>query len=194
MPIGVAVIDANLLVPIVACDFLLTAFDHGVFEPIVSTTVLDEVERTLIDTFPHVDPGGLRRRVEHMRAALADQTIDVTGFVGVAGMINAKDRHVVAAALAAEATRVVTDDGALRSEIEGSGLDLEPLDGNAFAMRLWEASPADVSEVVQSLIAKRHRPAVSPQEIATQLGVHFPEMAAAWLARRDDSLENGLDH
>lgn len=29
MPIGVAVIDANLLVPIVACDFLLTAFDHG---------------------------------------------------------------------------------------------------------------------------------------------------------------------
>lgn len=194
MPIGVAVIDANLLVPIVACDFLLTAFDHGLFEPIVSTAVLDEVERTLIDTFPHVDPGGLRRRVEHMRTALVDQTIDATGFVGAADMINAKDRHVVAAGLAAEATWVVTDDGALRSEIEGSGLDLEPLDGNAFAIRLWEASPADVSEVVHSLIAKRRRPAVSPQEIATHLSVHFPEMAAAWLARRDDSLDIGLDH
>lgn len=71
MPIGVAVIDANLLVPIVACDFLLTAFDDGVFEPIVSTTVLDEVERTLIADFAHVDPDGLRRRVAHMRAALA---------------------------------------------------------------------------------------------------------------------------
>ncbi len=44
MPIGVAVIDANLLVPIVAYDFLLTAFDHQLFEPIVSTTVLDEQE------------------------------------------------------------------------------------------------------------------------------------------------------
>ncbi len=44
MPIGVAVVDANLLVPIVACDFLLSAFDHQLFEPIVSTTVLDEQE------------------------------------------------------------------------------------------------------------------------------------------------------
>lgn len=118
IPIGVAVIDANLLVPIVACDFLLSAFDHGLFEPIVSTSVLDEVERTLIDAFPRVGPGGLRRRVEHMRAALADQTIDATGFEGVVRMINAKDRHVVAA--------------------------------------------------------------------ATQLSVRFPDMAAAWLARRDD--------
>jgi hypothetical protein len=32
------------LVPIVACEFLLTAFDHQLFEPIVSTTVLDEQE------------------------------------------------------------------------------------------------------------------------------------------------------
>lgn len=199
MPVGVAVIDANLLVPIVACDFLLTAFDRGVFEPIVSTTVLDEVERTLIDTFPHVDPDGLRRRVHHMRAALADQTIDVTGFVGVADMINTdmintKDRHVVAAGLVAEATWVVTDDGALRSEIAGSGLGLEPLDGNAFVMRLWESSPAEVSEVVHSLVAKRRRPAVLPSEMAAQLHVHFPAMTAAWLAQLTDDPSIEGDH
>lgn len=193
MPTGVAVIDANLLVPIIACDFLLTAFDHGIFELIVSRTVLDEVEHTLIDSFPHVDPGGLRRRVEHMRAALADQTIDATGFLDGTQMINAKDRHVLAAALAAEAAWVVTDDATLRSEIVGSGLDLEPLDGNTFAMRLWEASPADVSEVAQSLIAKRRRPPVSPHQMAAQLSVHFPTMAAAWLARRDSSLDIGSD-
>jgi len=86
MPIGVAVIDANRLVPIVACDFLLTAFEYGVFEPIVSATVLDEVERTLIDDFPHVDPDGLRRRVSHMRAALADQ-IDGPAGVGEEGSV-----------------------------------------------------------------------------------------------------------
>lgn len=136
MPIGVAVIDANLLVPIVACDFLLTAFDYGVFEPIVSTTVLDEVERTLIADFAHVDPDALRRRVTHMRAALADQIVGPEGFEGSVPMINVKDRHVVAAALAAGATWVVTDDGTLRSEIAGSGLDLEPLDGDVFVARL----------------------------------------------------------
>ncbi len=186
MPIGVAVIDANLLVPIVACDFLLTAFDHGVFELIVSSTVLDEVERTLIDDFPDVAPDGLRRRVAHMRAALADQIVDPAGFEGSAEMINVNDRHVVAAALAVGATWVVTDDGALRSEIAGSGLNLQPLDGNAFVLHLWEVSPTDMAEVVHSLIAKRRRPAVSPSEMAAQLHVHFPAMTAAWLARIAD--------
>jgi len=185
MPIEVAVIDANLLVPIVACDFLLTAFDHRLFEPIVSTMVLDEVERTLISDFPHVNPVGLRRRVAHVRAALADQTVDVdaTELTLVVEMINAKDHHVVAAALASAATCVVTNDSTLRFEIVGSGLDLEPLDGNSFVLRLWDASPADVSEVVDALIAKRRRPQVSPASMAAQLHVHFPAMTAAWIAR-----------
>ncbi len=187
MPIGVAVIDANLLVLIVACDFLLTAFVHQLFEPIVSTTVLDEVERTLIDNFPHVEPDGLRRRVEHMRAAIVDQTVDARESVGLVEMINAKDRHVVAAALATEATWVVTNDKALRSEIAGAGLNLEPLDGNAFVLRLWEASPGNVSEVVDSLIAKRHRRPVSPTAMAAWLSDHFPAMTATWLAQHDDA-------
>jgi len=108
-------------------------------------------------------------------------------------MINVNDRHVVAAALAAEATWVVTDDGALRSELAGSGLDLEPLDGNAFVLHLWEASPTDMVDVVQSLIAKRCRPAVSPSEMAAQLQLHFPAMAKAWLAQHADepSIEGG---
>lgn len=184
MSIGVAFVDANLLVPIVSCDFLLTAFDHGIFEPIVSTMVLDEVERTLIDDFRHVNPGSLRRHVEHMRAALADQTVDVdaAGFARVVA-INAKDHHVVIAALAAEATCLVTNDNALRSEITGSGLSIEALDGDAFVLRIWEASPISVSEVIDALIAKRRRPPVSPASMAVRLHVHFPAMAAVWLAQ-----------
>ncbi|MDP9387169.1 MAG: hypothetical protein M3Q48_04395 [Actinomycetota bacterium] len=76
--VGVAALDANVLVPIVACDFLLAAFDHGLFEPVVSATVLGEVERTLLEDFRHIDPDGLRRRVAYMRVALADQVIDTT--------------------------------------------------------------------------------------------------------------------
>ena len=36
MPHLVVALDANLLIPIVSCDFLLTAFDQGLFEPVVS--------------------------------------------------------------------------------------------------------------------------------------------------------------
>ncbi len=184
MPIAVVVLDANVLVPIVACDFLLTTFDLQLFEPIISSTVLDEVERNLIEDFPHLDPAGLVRRVAHLRASLADQTIETGVLDGVPDTINTKDRHVIAAALAAEATVVVTNDNALRSEIAASGLGLEPLDADTFAMRLWEASPADVREVVDALVAKRRRRPVLPEEMAEQLRVHFPTMTAAWLASR----------
>lgn len=180
--VGVAALDANLLVPIVACDFLLTAFDHRLFEPVVSPAVLDEVERTLLEDFPHIDPDGLRRRVGYLRLALADHVVDPTG-LDVPEEINHKDRHVVAAALAAEATLLVTEDAALRREIEAARIGVEPVDGDAFAARLWAASPAGVDETIRSLIAKRRRRPVSEAQMAAQLAAHFPSMSAAWQLR-----------
>lgn len=180
MPATVAVLDADVLVPIVACDFLLTAFDLQIYEPVVSSTALEEIERNLIEDFPHVDSNRLRRRVAHMRAALADQIINTEMIEDVPSVINAKDHHVVAAALAAAATIVVTNDDELRSEIAASGLDLAPLDEDSFVMRLWEASSADVSAVIDALSAKRRRRPVSASDMVKQLRVHFPTMADAW--------------
>ena len=128
IPGVVAALDADVLVPIVASDFLLTAFDLGIFEPVVSIEVLAEVERTLIEDFPHLDPVAIRHRVESMRVVLEDQTIDTSSVKGVPDAINAKDRHVVAAALEGEASVIVTNDSALRSEIDASDLELDSAD------------------------------------------------------------------
>ena len=76
MPSPTAVLDTDVLVPIVACDFLLTAFDHGLYEPIISTAALDEIERTLGEDFPHLDPAAIRHRVATMQVALEDQLVD----------------------------------------------------------------------------------------------------------------------
>jgi hypothetical protein len=76
MPRLVAVLDADVLVPILSCDFLLTAFDLGLYEPVVSTEAIAEVERSLVEDFPHLDPAGLRRRVGQMRDALDDQLVE----------------------------------------------------------------------------------------------------------------------
>jgi len=56
MPRLIAALDADILVPILAYDFLLTAFDLGLYEPIVSTEAIVEVERNLIADFPHLGP------------------------------------------------------------------------------------------------------------------------------------------
>jgi hypothetical protein len=37
--------------PILSCDFLLTAFDLGLYEPVVSNEALVEIERNLIEDF-----------------------------------------------------------------------------------------------------------------------------------------------
>lgn len=56
MALGVVALDADVLVPIVACDFLLTAVDHGLFDAVVSSSVLVEVERTLLRMPPKTRP------------------------------------------------------------------------------------------------------------------------------------------
>ena len=37
-----AALDARVLVPILGCDFLLRAFDSGIYEPVVAAGVLNE--------------------------------------------------------------------------------------------------------------------------------------------------------
>lgn len=173
----VAVLDADVLVPIVACDFLLTAFDLGIFEPIVSVRILGEVEGTLVESFPHLDLDAARRRVGHMHTALADQTVEPLSADEVPELINAKDRHVVGAAMVAGADVLVSNDARLRAQLAKSDLGVEPLDSDSFAIRLDDSSPDGVAEVIDALVAKRRVRPVSNEEMIDQLHMHFPSLA-----------------
>lgn len=176
MPRLVAALDADVLVPILSCDFLLTAFELGLYEPVASTEAIAEVERNLIENFPHVDPASLRRRVGQMREALEDQLVDVGSADNVPEAINPKDRHVMAAALTGEASLVVTNDKRLRAETESA---------DAFAAHLWELMPDDVEAVINTLVAKRTKRPMATEELVAALSGPFPTMAAAWLVTRD---------
>jgi len=181
VPRRVVVLDANLLVPIVACDFLLTAADHGLFEPLVSASILEEVERNLIELRPDIDPDRLRRRVGYMRTALADNIIDTEPRPSEPAAINAKDRHVALAALGGHADLVATNDADLRVQIGPGKFAFGAVSGDDFVAELWASSPAEVALVIDSLIAKRRTPPIMPERMAEQLRVHFPIAANAWL-------------
>jgi rRNA-processing protein FCF1 len=173
----VASLDANVIVPIVPCDFLLTAFDHGLYEPIVSTTVIDEIERALAVDFPHLELAAVRRRVAAMRSVLADQTVDGSA-VDVPGTVNEKDRHIVGGALEAESHLIVTNDRRLRGEIADAGLEVCAVDLDTFARRLWESSPGAVAKVVDDLVRKRRRRPVTKAEMWDAIGEHMPSLPA----------------
>lgn len=71
-----AVLDADALVPILLCDLLLSAFDEDLYRPVVTATILNETERTLVHSFTHLDPVALRGRVAQAAAALSLHTHD----------------------------------------------------------------------------------------------------------------------
>lgn len=174
----IAVLDADVLVPIVACDFLLTAFDHGLYEPIVSTTALAEIEEALIEDFPHLDPAAIRHRLAAMQMVLEDHLVDGEGEI-VPADINPKDRHVVGAAVVASAQVIVTNDRRLRAEVEASELEQAALDLDTFAIGLWHSSSVDVRNVIDTMVAKRQRRPVSTDELIEALHRYMPSLATA---------------
>jgi predicted nucleic acid-binding protein len=184
MPRLVAALDADVLVPILSCDLLLTAFDLGLYEPVVSNEALVEVERNLIADFPHLDPVSIRRRIGQMRHALEDNLVDAGSVDDVPDAINPKDRHVIAAALAGEASVVITNDRRLRAETETADVGLLAMSADDFAAHLWELMPDDVDEVIKTLVAKRAKRPVTAGELVEALRGPFPAMATAWLSGR----------
>ncbi|MCL4291425.1 MAG: PIN domain-containing protein [Acidimicrobiia bacterium] len=182
MPRLVAALDADVLVPILLCDFLLTAFDLGLYEPVVSTEAIAEVERNLVEDFPRLDPEDIRRRVSQMRDALDDHLVDPGLLDDVPGGINPKDRHVIAAALAGEASVVVTNDKRLRAEIEAADVGLAARSADDFAAHLWEHMPDAVNAVIGTLVAKRTKRPVTGEELVEAMRDSLPTMANAWIA------------
>ena len=107
----VAVLDTDVLVPILSCDLLLSAFDEDLYRPVITATILDETERNLVDGFTRLDPIALRGRVAQVAAALSHHTHDEGDVTAAAvATVNRKDRHVAATALAHGANLVVSND------------------------------------------------------------------------------------
>lgn len=107
------VLDANVLVPARLRDVLLTLAEAGLFVPLWSPEILDEMHRHLPD---RVSGAARAHLVEQMRLAFPDALVvapqGVT--IEVAAQVNAKDRHLIATLVHGHADALLTEDRALR--------------------------------------------------------------------------------
>jgi len=103
----VAVLDACALVPIRLTTTLLWLAEAGLFQPLWSEPILDEVRRNLPKV--GVTPEQANRRIGMMREAFGTEAL-VDGFEDLVDEMNCDptDRHVLAAAVVAGADTVVT--------------------------------------------------------------------------------------
>ncbi|MBN1174290.1 MAG: PIN domain-containing protein [Micromonosporaceae bacterium] len=99
----VAVLDAKVLIPNALCDLLLRLAEEDLYQPRWSPTILDEVRRHV-----PVPPAAIERRIAFMNAAFEDAL--VTGYESLIDQMgnDPKDRHVLAAAVTAEADSIIT--------------------------------------------------------------------------------------
>lgn len=168
-----------MLVPVLSCDLLLSLFDADLYQPVVTPTILAEVERSLITGFAHLDPSRLRRRVEQMGEALALHCHpEADAGAGTLIGVNAKDRHVAAIAIAARSDLVVTNDRRLRREIKTPPLSMQGVSNDEFASLLFSTNPKVVNEVIETLVSKRTRRPVTRDDLLGQLVRSFPKLVA----------------
>ena len=112
------VLDANVLVPARLRDVLLTLAEAGLFVPLWSPEILDEMHRHLPD---RVSGAARAHLVEQMRLAFPDALVVAPQRVTieVAARVNAKDRHLMATVVHGHADTLLTEDRALRVQSAG---------------------------------------------------------------------------
>jgi PIN domain len=116
-----AFIDAQILVEARPRDVLLTLAESGTFEPLWSQLVLEEMARHLPATMTDDHRSYL---IGQMNAAFPEALVDWSGFVDidVRLAVNAKDRHVAAAAVIGGADVILTEDDQFFQELRSSNL------------------------------------------------------------------------
>ena len=103
-----ALLDANVLHPMVLCDLLIRLAQRGLYRALWSREILEEVVTSIAKRRPDLKIERLRRRTLAMETALQDATVE-----GYEGLIPAftelgSDAHVLAAAVVGHADGIVT--------------------------------------------------------------------------------------
>jgi hypothetical protein len=179
-----AVLDACVLYPFSLRDTLLHLAERDLYEPIWSARILEETRRNL--TAERVTPEQADRLIAAMRTAFdaADADAGAIAKIEPALTNEAKDRHVLAAAVVAEAPVIVTfnlrDFPAEACAPHG----VSTLHPDDFLLLVDAVAPAVVVDAIRTQVASLTRPVVPLDELLDALGAGGVPRFAASVRRR----------
>jgi predicted nucleic acid-binding protein len=166
----VVIYDACVLYPAPLRDFLIRLAANGVVRARWSATIIDEVIQAIRRRRPDLDPGKLDRTAERMACAVRDCL--VTGFEPLIASLtlpDAHDRHVLAAAIVAQAQAIVT---ANLKDFPAEALapfQIEARHPDDFVLDQLDLAPARVVQVVVELAAALRNPPATVDEVIERL-------------------------
>lgn len=162
-------------------DVLLELAENGTFRPLWSAHVLDELERNLTS---RIGATASRSRVSTMRMAFPDA--EVHGYDDLIGVMTCdkKDRHVVAAAVRADAEVIVTFNLKDFPPQSVTPYDINVVHPDDFMLDQLDLYPSLTMRTIEEISGAYEKPAMTVEELLhllTKAGI--PKFAQAVLAR-----------
>lgn len=154
---SVVLSDANVIYSRVLRDYVLYAMAHQLIRVLWSEAILDEATEHLIDNGV-LDEAGARRLVTAMNRTFPYSQIEVTGAASAAvadlALVDEDDRHVIAAAVAAEAPFLCSDDRTGFPPEVMTALGIEVLTTDALLSALVEEAPEAMLRVHRTVVSR----------------------------------------
>jgi predicted nucleic acid-binding protein len=173
-----AVYDANVLYPSTLRDVLIRVGLARLVRPRWTAEILDETFRNLEANRPDLDPSRLARTRSLMEQSIRD--VEVTGYehlIDGFDLPDPDDRHVLAAAIRAEARIIVTKNLAdfPAAVLESHGVRAEHPE--VLLSRLARAHPHVLANVIEAITATRRASGATTDIVLDQLAVEVPVTA-----------------
>lgn len=180
-----AVLDANVLFPIVQADLLLQLADRNTYVPLWSSEILDELVDSLIATGKTTEEKALRR-VSHMNEAFLDARVHNWEFLvnSIHGIPDPKDRHVVAAAIEGNASAIVTNNLRDFPQDSLSQHGLHAVSCDSFLLDLYDLFPSRFRDALEEMQQIRKNPPISMEGLLVSLARSCPELIATYRANQ----------
>ena len=171
---AIALLDANVLWSAAVRDTLLLAAERGLYRPIWTLQILDEMARNLKAKRPDLAPYRIDRTVSQMCDFFPDAL--VSGYDDlIPRMRNHEgDRHVLAAAVRGDASIIVTWNRSHFPPTECATYGIEVLTPDEFLCRLWDQNSAQMVSVLEEQSSHLVNPSRTPQQILETLQLSLP--------------------
>lgn len=187
--VPVAVVDANVLFPLSLRDVLLRAVEKGLYRLRISQQIWDEVVRNLVTT-GRMTPGRAAYLDARVHEFLADNDAYVGGYEALIPTLtnDAKDRHVLAVAVHAQAETIVTfnlrdfpPDALAPHAVVAEHPDV-------FLCRLYADNAAALDTIVREQAAGLRNPPMTVGEVLHTLAQHVPAFVSNVSAKPTDTV------
>lgn len=171
-----AVLDANVLWPAALRCTLIRAGIAGLYRPVWSRRILDEMAATL-HRAGRVQPPRIERTIRLMEQALPQALVE--GYEDLIPVMqnDPGDRHVLAAAVRAGAGTIVTFNVRhFPAESRAPyGIDVHTPD--EYLLDLWDMNSAVIAAVLQEQAAQLRNPPPTAADVVLGLGTLAPEFS-----------------